>query len=67
MEINISLMRYNSNLFAKRHNNSQLSILYVCRRFVLNEDILWDKFAGSGSIEDYLQYSAHKEDNHDNC
>ena len=33
----------------------------------MSEDILWNKFAESGSIEDYLQYSAHKEDNHDNC
>lgn len=33
----------------------------------MNEDILWDKFAETGSIEDYLQYSVHKEDNHDNC
>jgi hypothetical protein len=33
----------------------------------MEEDILWDKFAETGSIEDYLQYSAYKEDNHDNC
>lgn len=33
----------------------------------MSEDILWNKFAESGSVEDYLRYSAHKEDNHDNC
>ncbi len=33
----------------------------------MNEEILWDKFAETGSIEDYLRYSANKEDNHDNC
>ena len=27
----------------------------------MDEDLLWDKFAGSGSIEDYLRYSANRE------
>ncbi len=33
----------------------------------VNEDIFWSIFVESGSIEDYLRYSASKEDNHDNC
>ena len=33
----------------------------------MNEDILWDKFAETGRIEDYLRYSACKEDKHDYC
>ncbi len=32
----------------------------------MSEDILWDKFAESGSIEDYLRYSAAKDGNYDN-
>ena len=35
-------------------------ILNFRRRFALDEDLLWDKFAGSGSIEDYLRYSANR-------
>lgn len=41
--------------------NSAFSILNFRRRFALDEDLLWDKFAGSGSIEDYLRYSANRE------
>lgn len=33
----------------------------------MNEDILWDKFTESGSIEDYLRYSANREKDNDNC
>ena len=47
--------------------NSQFCIFDYFRRFALNEDILWDKFAESGRIEDYLRYSAGREDNHDYC
>ena len=32
----------------------------------MNEDFLWSVFAESGSIEDYLLYSANKDENHDN-
>lgn len=40
---------------------------HFLRRFALNEDILWNIFAESGRIADYLLYSAYKEDYHDNC
>lgn len=30
-------------------------------------DILWDKFAESGRIEDYLLYLANRENNYDDC
>jgi hypothetical protein len=29
-------------------------------------DVLWDKFAASGRIEDYLDYAAHKDTENDN-
>ena len=32
----------------------------------MSEDILWNNFAESGWIVDYLLYSAYKEDKHDN-
>ena len=33
----------------------------------MNEEILWSIFAESGSVSDYLRYSANKDENHDNC
>ena len=33
----------------------------------MNEDILWDKFTESGSIEDYLLYSVYRKEDHDYC
>ena len=33
----------------------------------MNEDLLWIKFTESGNIEDYLRYSANREETHDNC
>ena len=32
----------------------------------MTEDMLWNRFAESGKIEDYLQYSAKKETEDDN-
>ena len=31
----------------------------------VTEDIFWNKFAASGSVESYLEYLAHKEKNED--
>ncbi len=33
---------------------------------MMSMDVLWDKFAVSGSIEDYLRYSAQKDTENDN-
>lgn len=33
----------------------------------MKEDILWDIFTETGSVEDYLRYSDCKDDNNDNC
>lgn len=34
----------------------------ISRRFTdMTEDIFWNKFAKSGSVESYLEYLAHKE------
>lgn len=33
----------------------------------MNEEILWNKFAETGRIEDYLRYSANKDNKNDNC
>ena len=46
---------------------SELWLVSYLRRLFMNEDILWDKFAETGSIEDYLRYSACREDKHDYC
>ena len=53
-------------------NNHSLSadnsyIEFLSAEEAVNEDILWSIFAESGRIEDYLRYTAGKEDNHDNC
>ncbi len=46
---------------------SELWLVSYLRRLFMNEDILWNNFAESGWIADYLLYSAYKEDNHDYC
>ena len=69
--MNVSLTRYLSKIRPRSgHDNSQFSFLHSQLFFaeaVLNEDILWNNFAESGWIVDYLLYSAYKEDNHDYC
>jgi hypothetical protein len=32
----------------------------------MSDDILWNKFAESGRIEDYLEYSANRDTENDN-
>ena len=72
---NLSEERFFPEPFFKRGSLNNIHIFaysifkptYYLRRLFMNEDILWDKFAVSGRIEDYLRYSACREDKNDNC
>lgn len=51
-------------LSAEKHCGCRI---YFSAEGSVKEDILWSIFAESGCIEDYLRYSASKDENHDDC